>query len=229
MAISIVAPGALCKCDNAGRTFVPTPRHAYTLAHDVFESPLVPHADASETSLALLERARHGDQSALEALLGRYLPRLRRWARGRLPVSARDLADTDDLVQETLVSVVRRVAGFEPRGDGAFELYVRQALWNRIRDEIRAAARRRGRMDADEHLVDPAPSPVALAVGREALERYERALESLSEEEREAIVGRFELGYDYRELARALGKFTPDAARKTVERAIAHLARQMAQ
>lgn len=189
----------------------------------------VPQPDAAATSLALLERARHGDQSALEALLGRYVPRLRRWARGRLPIAARDLADTDDLVQETLVSVVRHIAGFESRSDAAFELYVRQALWNRIRDEIRAAARRTDRTTVDEHLVDSAPSPVALAIGREALARYEHALERLSEEERQAIVGRFELGYDYRELARALGKFTPDAARKTVQRGIVNLARHMAQ
>ena len=57
----------------------------------------------TESSLALLERARAGDRQALETLTARYLPRLRRWASGRLPRWARDLADTEDLVQETVL------------------------------------------------------------------------------------------------------------------------------
>jgi RNA polymerase sigma factor (sigma-70 family) len=179
------------------------------------------------TTLALLERARNGDRHALNALIARHVPRLRRWARGRLPVAVRDLADTDDLVQDTLVNAVRHIGTFTPRGDAAFDIYLRQALWNRIRDEIRAAARRVKRIDASDDLVDPRPSPLAQAVGQEALQRYELALAALSEEEREAIIGRFELGYDYRELARALGKFTADAARKLVQRAVVRLTEHM--
>ena len=159
--------------------------------------------------------------------MARHLPRLRRWARGRLPAGVRDLADTDDLVQDTLIAAVRNLPHFIPRGDAAFDVYLRQALWNRIRDEIRAGARRAFRVPPDEGLVDPGPSPVTLAIGREALDRYERALQALPSDEREAIVGRFELGYDYRQLARALGKYTADAARKTVQRAIGHLVEAM--
>jgi RNA polymerase sigma factor (sigma-70 family) len=178
--------------------------------------------EPNESSLALLERAREGDAAALESLLGRH------WARGRLPIGLRDLADTDDLVQDTLIAVIRNVPSFSPRGDEAFELYLHHAVWNRIRDEIRGAARRAKSVAPYEAIVDPGPSPIALAIGQQALERYEKALQELSEEEREAIVGRFELGYDYRELARALGKFTADAARKTVQRAVRHLAEKMA-
>ncbi len=176
-----------------------------------------------ESSVALLERARAGDTDALEALLARYLPRLRRWARGRLPHGLRDLADTDDLVQEVLVRTISNLDRFTAAGDAAFEVYLRQALWNRIRDEIRAASRRNLREELSEDLTDPQPSPVERAIGRDALDRYESALARLPSEEREAIVGRFELGYDYRELARALGKFTPDAARKIVQRGLVRL------
>src|SRR5262245_26983886 len=69
----------------------------------------------AETSLALLERVRLGDKDALEALLRRYVPALRRWARGRLPRWARDLADTEDLVQETVVRGLRNLPTFEYR------------------------------------------------------------------------------------------------------------------
>ena len=71
-------------------------------------SPPTPPTDA-ESSMALLKRARAGDRQALEALTARYLPRLRRWASGRLPRWARDLADTEDLVQETVLQTFKRI------------------------------------------------------------------------------------------------------------------------
>ena len=61
----------------------------------------------------LLARARDGDEAALERLFERYLPRLQRWARGRLPSWARDMADTHDLVQDTLLRTFRKIDGFE--------------------------------------------------------------------------------------------------------------------
>jgi RNA polymerase sigma-70 factor (ECF subfamily) len=54
-----------------------------------------------EPTVALIRRVRDGDSVARDTLLKRYLPALRRWAHGRLPASARDLSDTDDLVQVT--------------------------------------------------------------------------------------------------------------------------------
>jgi hypothetical protein len=45
--------------------------------------------------------------------------------------------------------------------------------------------------------------------------------------EREAIVGRLEMGYTYQELADATGKSGADAARKTAERALIRLAEAM--
>src|SRR3954469_22988975 len=55
------------------------------------------------TTVELLGRARHGDRVALEALFTRHGPRLRRWASGRLPSWARDMTDTDDLVQDAMM------------------------------------------------------------------------------------------------------------------------------
>ena len=46
-------------------------------------------------------------------------------------------------------------------------------------------------------------------------------------EERQAIIARIELGYTYEELAEALGKPTPDAARKTAQRALVRRAQEM--
>ena len=45
-------------------------------------------ADAESTQ-DLVQRARSGDEAALNSLFTRYESRLRRWAHGRLPASAR--------------------------------------------------------------------------------------------------------------------------------------------
>jgi RNA polymerase sigma-70 factor (ECF subfamily) len=181
----------------------------------------------ADSTLDLLQRARAGDRQALDLLFARYLPLLRRWATGRLPRWARDLTDTHDLVQETLLQTFKRVDAFEYRGEGAFQAYLRQVLANRIRMEFRKAARRPDGTTLDEGQPDPSPSPLEEAIGLHALEHYERALERLQPGEREAIIARVELGLSYEELAAALGKPTPDAARKAAQRALVRLAEEM--
>jgi RNA polymerase sigma-70 factor (ECF subfamily) len=181
----------------------------------------------TDSTLSLLTRARNGDNQALEDLLARYLPVLSRWAAGRLPVAARDLFDTSDLVQETLIGTFKRLEGFEHRGEGALYAYLRQAVLNRIRDELRKAQRRPERMELDEGQADQGVSPLEAAIGREAVDRYEAALQRLGEGERELIVARLELGLTYGEMAGVLGKSSPDAARMAVGRALARLAEEL--
>jgi RNA polymerase sigma-70 factor (ECF subfamily) len=181
----------------------------------------------ADSTFHLIELARAGDQHALERLFARHLKPLQRWARGRLPKWARDLADTDDLVQETLVQTFKRIEHFEPRRVGALQAYLRQAVLNRVRNELRRKGRQPLATGLDDIEVDSADSPLEQAIGREALERYEAALERLTEEEREAIIARVEMGCSYEELAEALGKPTPDAARKAARRALLRLAEEM--
>lgn len=184
-------------------------------------------ADTPETSLDLLERARQGDDLALDALMQRYAPRLRRWARGRLPTWARSAADTQDMVQDTLLRTFRRLDKFEIRGEGALQAYLRHALLNRIREEIRRTACRPAGDVLDSAHADEAPSPLELAVGQDTLLRYEQALARLRPEEREAIIARVELGLSNAELAEALGKPTANAARMALQRALLRLAEEM--
>jgi RNA polymerase sigma factor (sigma-70 family) len=184
------------------------------------------HSDPAST-FDLIARARAGDQAALEQLFERHLAPLQRWASGRLPRWARDLAETDDLVQDTLIQTFKRIESFEPRRVGALQAYLRQAVLNRIRDELRRKGRQPDLTALDGLELDPARSPLEQAIGHEAVDRYERALERLQPEQREAIIGRVEMGYSYEELAEALGKPTADAARKTAQRALLRLADEM--
>lgn len=189
------------------------------------DDPQVPRpAEVDVSSRELLESARAGDRRALDRLCARYLPRLRRWARGRLPPWARDRFDTDDLVQETLVRSLGHFESFEVRGEGAFQAYLRQALLNGVRDEVRRAAHRPAAPELAPEQVDPSPSPLEEVLGRDAVRRYEAALAGLREEDRAAVVARIEMGCSYAEVAEALGKSSPDAARMAVGRALVRLA-----
>jgi RNA polymerase sigma-70 factor (ECF subfamily) len=190
-------------------------------------TPGGPTRGSVSSTADLLQRARHGDTDALNELFSRYLPSLRRWARGRLPRWTRDVRDTDDVVQETLIQTLKHLGSFEPRHEGALQAYLRQALVNRVRDEMR----RVGRHAIPDAIVDDHPdvsaSPLEEAIGREALERYEAALHRLRPEEREVVIARVELGQSYQQIAAGHGKASADAARMAVSRALVRLAEEM--
>jgi len=176
----------------------------------------------------LLVAAKSGDQQALEALFARYAPRLQRWAARRLPISARGMADTQDIVQDALLDTFRRFSTFEVRGEGALLAYLRRSVLNRIINESRRVKRRGVPAALDPDQADDGPSPVEQVIGRDRLACYERALNRLSVRDREAIIGRIEMGCSYDELATSLHFPSPAAARKAVERAVRRLAEAMA-
>jgi RNA polymerase sigma-70 factor (ECF subfamily) len=182
---------------------------------------------ALDSTFELISRAQAGDQEAIERLFARHLKPLQRWASGRLPKWARDLADTDDLVQETLLQTFKRLGDFEPRHAGSLQAYLRQAVLNRLRDELRRRARQPPAAEVDGLQDLSARSSLEQAIGRRAIEDYEDALGRLSPEEREVIIARVEIGYTYSELAEALGKPSAEAARKAARRALLRLAEEM--
>ena len=181
----------------------------------------------ADSTIELIERVKGGDADALDQVFARYLPALRRWASGRLPRWTRDLMSTDDLVQETFIRAMRGINRFEMRHEGALHGYLRQAIVNRVRDEVRRGKRTPAITELNDQQADHDATPLELAIGEEALQRYEAALTRLREEERQAVVARVEMGLSYQEIAEALGKPTAEAARMAVSRALMRLAREM--
>lgn len=181
-----------------------------------------------ESTASLLIRVREGNPHAREELAGRYLTMLGRWAHGRLPSAARDLVDTDDLVQSAILRALNNVGTFRSRGEGAFLGYLRQIVLNKIRDEARRAKRRPQHVELTEG-VDPtdSSSPLEEAIGRERLGCYEKSLEKLGEAQRGAVILRLELGMRYRDIADAIEVGSAEAARALVGRGMVHLARLM--
>ncbi len=195
----------------------------------VARTPSRPAGDREGPSLGseqgLLERVRTGDRSAVDALFARYLPWLKRWARGRLPAGVRGAVDTSDLVQDALQRTFAQLDAFESKQAGALRLYLRRAVENRIRDELRRAARRRDSIAPDEgvRFSDAGAPQHRQLVADETWRGYLRRLQRLSPRERRLVVGRAELGYNYRQLAFVEGLPSPDAARMALRRALLRL------
>ena len=176
---------------------------------------------------ALIERARRGNHDALERLLARHLPSLTRWAHNRLPSWTRDLADTHDLVQDVLLHTLHRLDAFVPEGEAAFEAYLRRALVNRVRDELRRCTRRPRPVPLDSQLPEGGPSPYDQALAAQWNERYQVGLGALRPEDRELVVARVEMGMSYREIAVLTERDNANAARSAVVRALTRLASEM--
>jgi RNA polymerase sigma factor (sigma-70 family) len=175
----------------------------------------------------LLARAQAGDASALDALITRYRPRLVRWATGRLPAYARGLAETQDLVQETLVQAFKKLAHIEVRGEGALQAYLRQVLLNAIRMELRRVRRRPVGTELEGDIESDEASPLEHAIGGEMLDRYDSALEALRLEDRELVIAHVEFHFSNQELATSFNKPSANAARVALQRALLRLADEM--
>src|SRR5262245_13938506 len=178
---------------------------------------------SDEPTIELVVKARDGDRLAVEALLQRSIPSLRRFAHGRLPAAARGSLDTGDLVQETVLHVLRRLDTFEPRHVGAMQAYLRQSVINRIRDEVRRITRHPTPAELPEDLASEVPSPLEEAVRAEAYDRYRAVLVKLSPRDRQMVVARIEAQWNLAEIAQRFNMRTVDGARMAVTRALRRL------
>jgi RNA polymerase sigma factor (sigma-70 family) len=180
-----------------------------------------------DTYLELLVKAQSGDEDARNELLARYVPKLKRWARGRLPADMRTMQDIGDLVPDAIMNALLRLNSAEIRTEATLQTCLRRAVNNCIIDLCQRSAHRPIREEMPEDTVSYPQSPLDAAIGADAVEWYERALANLSDHEQEAIFLSVELGHDFEEIAAQLGTPTPDAARIAVNRAIARLVDEM--
>ena len=94
----------------------------------------------TSTSASLLDRLRRDPQSAAwQRLVEIYEPLVRGWLRQQRLVES----DADDVVQEVMTVVVRRLKDFEHNGRvGAFRTWLRTITANCLRDHWRSGRRR---------------------------------------------------------------------------------------
>ncbi len=178
--------------------------------------------DLFNTAL-LLQQVGTGDQQAADQLVLKYRPLLISWARGRLPYYCRDLEETADLVQETLIIGLRKAVDFKSQSPGSFLAYLRTILLNRIRKQI-SQHNNTYQLALTQSLLH---SQLQQSSHLDTLVEYDRALDQLSEDQKEAVILRVEFGFDYQKIAELTERPSADAARMFVSRALVALAKCM--
>jgi len=167
-----------------------------------------------------LQSARKGNPEALEWARKRYLRGARRWVRARLPKCLHHSPDIEGYIADAFTQALEHLDSFDS-DEGTFQLSLRDHLQIRIHNL-------HSDKPGDETVtMEEIQSPLEGVIDSETWGRYESALNSLCDSDREAIVGRIEFGFGYRELAEMLGKPTPEAARAAVAEAVNRLVEVM--
>ena len=180
-----------------------------------------------QSTTTLLSMIKNGKSQHRDELYRRCLPMMLHFAKGRLPISCRSAADTEDLVQVTLMKTLNKLDKFESQKKGGFFAYLRTIMLNAVRDEIRKQSNKIRTTDADKLPLAAEDSVVAKVIGLQTLAAYEDALPSLSDKIREAVILRIEFDLSYEEIAMELDISSSDTARMRVARGLTQLAELM--
>ncbi len=184
----------------------------------------------SEKTHELLKHARDGDPEAAGRLLQHHRDALRRMAEMRLDRRIRQRVDASDIVQDVMVEANRRLQAYLENPSMPFHLWLRQIARDRIIDAHRrhrvsgkrSVDRERavavaGSMDQSTvqlvaQLCDQELTPAAAATMHELQRRFDTALESLDEQDREVVVMRHLEQLTNQEVAQALDLTEPAAS-----------------
>ena len=154
----------------------------------------------------LVDAAAGGSREAFDDLVRRYQGQILNLARA---MTAAD-GDAEDLAQETFVRAWRGLAGF--RSDSTFRTWLYGIAVNVIRTRRQRGSRLRRLFQPVRRDADPGSDPLERASVDDGIEAplamrqvIDRALATLPDDMREAVVLRDVQGLDYREIAAALG------------------------
>lgn len=155
----------------------------------------------------LVERARGGDERALDALVARHY-------RGVYEVTYRILGEADlaaDAAQDAFIKAIGALGTF--RGDASLRTWLLRIAANTARSAGRKmTSRREVALEPESAGQAPGPDPARVAIARTEADRAARALEQLPEKQRLAVSLRIYQDLSHREIAEVLGS-TETAAR----------------
>lgn len=184
--------------------------------------------DRQEPNTAdLLRDVQRGNPNAMEELLAKLEQTLRVWARGRVPLQARGLLATNDVVQESLARIYKALEKMTDLQDLQVRAYARRVLKNLLTDLARQGQRRPEQVTLQSLDSPPSQSPLGAAMQNQLLERYRDSLAELPNRQRIALCLRLEFGCSDREMAAVLGMDSPDAARMLAVRGMKKLTQRM--
>ena len=155
-------------------------------------------AYAALSDVVLAVRAKDGDRLALEALVQRHEPRVRRLAAYLLD----DPQDAEDAAQEALAKVLTRIDQF--RGESRFATWLYSLVTNTCRDLGERQRRRRHQPLETAPETSSAMGPFDLACQREQRAQLAREMGGLSHDQRHVMVMKDVLALSYEEIAEVL-------------------------
>jgi RNA polymerase sigma factor (sigma-70 family) len=177
----------------------------------------------------LIARVRAGDQAAATELVRDYEPHIRRAIQIQLrDPRIRSTLDTADICQSVMASFFARLAlgQYDLSEPGRLASLLMKMARSKVATRARRAeVTRRDRQgqgmvaQAMRAVVDPAPEPGRLVMGRDLLEQFHRRLEP----DERALSDRRAKGCTWTEIAADVGS-TPEALRKKLARALNRVA-----
>ena len=120
--------------------------------------PISPDADTDE----LLLLAEHGEQLAVQRLLERHRPRLRRMIEVRLDKRLSPRVDPSDIIQVSLLDASRRLSDYLATRPLPFYPWLRAIAYSRLQDEYRRHVRAKRRSVKLEEPMAPLPDQSAM-------------------------------------------------------------------
>lgn len=163
----------------------------------------------------LLDQIRNGDSDAYNELFDRYTAQLEAFVGARLPGNRKTADDVAELVEEVSIRILPFVGRIEYRGIGSF--------WARLRETALVCV--------DEAWQDPPRNQDRSESGlldRTQFIPFERALNDMPEQSRNAFLMRLELGLDYQSISEECAFASADAARQDISQTIENLGRELA-
>jgi RNA polymerase sigma-70 factor (ECF subfamily) len=186
----------------------------------------------------LVALAKEGDKPAIDHLCRIYGERVRRIIRLRLDTKLRPKLDSIDLVQDALILALGGLKDFTYRNEGDFLRWLSKIAENKLHDIVKkfhtdkrdirkeiSFKQERSRSDdrfygVTEPIATTTPSVIMRK--KEALDRLEKALDTLKPEYKEVIVLKRIEGLTHAEIAERLSK-SPNAVPMLLFRAMAAL------
>src|SRR5215469_9892167 len=178
-----------------------------------------------------LDRARRGELEALSALYRRFLPAVFGYIAARVP----DRATAEDLTSAVFLQMVEHISRLRASNEASVAAWLLQiarvtvAGYYREREHQPAfvSLEPREEKPGESQVIpdnNPSRDPVRSAEARDEWDAVVQAINTLTEEQRQVLVGRLILGYDVATVARMLGK-KPNAVKALQFRALQSLQR----
>ncbi|MCX7404003.1 MAG: sigma-70 family RNA polymerase sigma factor [Planctomycetia bacterium] len=160
----------------------------------------------TQPTLVLMDRARQGDQSAVNGLLARHREAIKRIIDRRMDRRVQQRVDASDIVQEVMIEASRRLYDYLANPIMPFQLWLRQMAKDRVIDAHRRhrvassrsvdrevsmtlpAGEDHSQADMMGQVADDELTPAAAATWHELERRFAGAVEMLDEDDRQIVL-----------------------------------------